>query len=261
MIFTRRFCISVFCAALLLSPAASHAEEVVLKADVEPRPGAQDVLGFRPGMPQAEARALLAKEVAGVEAKETTSSLTMNYRGVRVQSASYLDRLEASGGGQRLTLFFATPADGGALVGVDRAVIYPDVLAAPQVADVLRSLEEKYGPPSFRFPDNSRLIWAFGPRGMQPCKSLDPGCANISADFQPGRMKVYGRAVEMGQALVIAANVTPHKADRSKLHALSVVLSDNGAKLANGTSALKQMEAAAQQTHQSSSRPQSAPRL
>lgn len=259
-----------FPAALLASSllaSAARADQVILKpvgppATYHPAGRAIDVLGITPGMTPDAVRAILEKQYGAVDTIQ--ENLGLEYRGVGVATQNYITRMTARKGGDDVTVWFATPTTGNAVVEVTRQMTYTAPADAPLLTQVRKDLTDHYGEPGFAGPavgtgEIQLMAWSY--KGDQPASCKASSCR---ADFNDGLsvadMESYQRAVRRGNDLVIVGMLLASISDSTRVSSVVVTVSDSATKLRTLDAALKQMQEGATEKPKPEAKPAAKPR-
>lgn len=236
-------------ACLLVQSAAAGAATLTLKqasepASYQPTGVALDVAGIKPGMAPEAVRTILAAQFGEVQVVK--DNLGLEYRGVDVATETYVTKMFARKDADEITVWFATPTTGNAVVEVTQQTSYAN---PPDTAQIRAEVIAKYGPPGFDGPavgngEIRLLAWSF--KGDKPAPCPRSSCrAYVSDGLSVGNMAVYQRAVATGHELTVIATLLSSIGDPSKVSSALVTISDAATKLRTLDGAIAQMKAAA----------------
>ena len=224
--------------ALFFSALCSQASaEIVLELSkqVSPIPHKSvDTVGFYAGMPYEEFSAV-AKKQAKKDLEYKKVHLTTKNQGNYVKIKEYISQARFTiNDGDWLTVAFGTPVSGSQAVTIQRSVNFGDAVSAPPIEQVVKSLIDKYGPPSAdngdgKDADKSKLrvlYWMVTPKGSQPCKGGKFCTLTVSLDSNEVTAK---KALDSGITVGIMANI--YSLGGGKASSLLLVIDDYENKL------------------------------
>ena len=230
-----------------------------------------DILALVPGMSVQEVKAGLAAHYTSPTTTEPTY-FQVGSRGVEIKTVEFISALKSGGSDDAVVAFFAGPAADNQAFAIEREVHYSDVLTAPTVATITEALLTKYGEASYKSADyrekpSPQLVWTFAGGALAPCQGFggygsgDPcPTAWTLSEYKLGNLDVMARDV-LDFDLAIVANLETHQADRSKVSAFTVTVSDLQLRKQAANADMQALLAELERVHQQASKPAAAPAL
>ena len=127
--------------------------------------------------------------------------------------------------------------------------------------------EASYNSADYREKPSPQLVWTFAGGALAPCQGFggygsgEPcPTAWILSEYKPGNLDVMARDV-LDFDLAIVANLETHQADRSKVSAFTVTVSDLELRKQAANADMQAVLAELERVHQQASKPAAAPAL
>lgn len=231
-----------------------------------------DILALVPGMTSREVRAALLALPNPETLVEKETNFSVASRGVRVQTAEFMETMSSGMNDDQISVSFTGPASDNQAFMVERDARYPEVLSAPTVDAIIEALTSKYGAPSYNTRDliqvnTAELVWVFKDGAQLPCQGLGSYGNGERCPFQTS-----GRFYDPGQFGDLAAEILPfdylifakvdtQNADRTKTAGFTVTVSDLLRRKQAASADMKAMLQELERVHAEASKPTSAPSM
>lgn len=225
-------------AAVVLTSSAAYSEEYT-PVEIMPaspvRTGGRpaDILGISPGMKCSEALDLLKRAYREEAVRTQHQRIQTSYKGLEVSTTPFLTEISVAadneGTGDSIGIYCSGIAGGNQVVMLNRRLSFgSDPLDAPSVADLERSLIEKYGPQS---ADADRATgfywhWIYKDEVQIACNPRSYDCVSDSVSSYSPQMFSNWLNDRSSRGIVITGKVEPSYDDRMKGAYLSVQVTD-----------------------------------
>lgn len=224
-----------------------------------------DVLGVRPGMSVDEVRQVLAREYPNRQVQEFTTSISINFRGVRISSTEFVRKFEvADGNRSSMRVVFSSPTIGNVVESVQRGLYFSNDLNAPTPEALFEAVNQKFGrPTAFRgsIMDADNRYFIFGPQGLVPGGVSCPfGNCNFHASDNLS-LGDADRQLAAGNHLTVFAGVRRNPTDNQRAESIQLVIQDFFAAARSIRESVSQLEMHGLEFFNQAARPSPPPRL
>jgi hypothetical protein len=231
-----------------------------------------DILTLTPGMTPQETREALLSLPAPETIAEKKTTFAVASRGVKVQTAEFVETMSSGANSDRVSVSFTGPASDNQVFAVMRNARYPDVLSAPALETIVEALVSKYGAPSYNareFYDAStqELMWVFKAEEQPSCQGLGGNGTGQRCPFTTG-MSFYDPAQLTDLATetldfdyAIIAGIETHNTDRTKVAGFTITVSDLMRRKQAASADMQALVQELDRVHAEASKPAAAPSM
>jgi hypothetical protein len=177
-----------------------------------------------------EVRQVLAREYPNRQVQEFTTSISINFRGVRISSTEFVRKFEvADGNRSSMRVVFSSPTIGNVVESVQRGLYFSNDFSAPTPEALFEAVNQKFGrPTAFRgtIMDANNRYFIFGSQGLVPGGVSCPySVCNFSASDNLGAEDAE-RQLAAGNHLTVFAGVRRNPTDNQRAESIQLVIQD-----------------------------------